>query len=191
MIVGGCQPDDLAKSGSSSAPGLTTKSVATVTQTTSSAQRPAPEATASAKLRPKFPPMRSDAEIQQLAAAECKRTHADKPAFLVEFSAPWCPDCAVLNKLKKDPELARELSHWASLRINIGEFDQNKAFLTSFDVDAIASWVALSPKDCQAPITKWPRVGRRLVEPASGPAERSSVRKLTIWLKRMRGKVSL
>ncbi len=82
--------------------------------------------------------------------------------------------------------MVRELSHWTVLRINVGEFDQNEKLLAAFGISAIANWVALAPKDCSAPIAKWPRVARRLVEPATGPPTHANVRKLWAWLKHAR-----
>lgn len=145
-----------------------------------------PSAAVSATGDVAFPAVRSDEAIQMLATERCQR-HPERP-FLLDFGAPWCRDCRRLAELTKHAELERELSHWASLKINVGDFDQNTRLLAAFGVRAIAHWVALAPHDCAAPIDDWPRLGDRRVEPVTGGRGDANPQHLWQWLKTMRAK---
>lgn len=179
-VLGGCETSERT------APATSVPTAASASPSSVPSASAIKSASTSKRPASAFPPQRTDAQIQQLASDLCRPGLASNRAFLVEFSAPWCRDCNRLNRLKKHSEMQRELSHWTILRINVGEFDQNEKLLAAFKISAIANWVALAPKDCSAPLAKWPRVARRVVEPATGPPSDANVRKLWSWLKHAR-----
>ena len=185
-LLCGCKSAEHSLVGSHTANGSSAASTGAAAPTLSASSAPDVQPTTAPSATAAFPPVRTDEEIQKLATQRCERG-PERP-LLLEFGAPWCPDCRKLNELKEHPELARELAHWSILKINVGEIDQNERLLAAFRVSAIATWITLAPQDCSAPLDKWPRLGRRLVEPATGARGDSNAKQLWLWLKGRRAK---
>jgi len=131
-------------------------------------------------------PLLDEAALSRAIIDTCQAALAAKRPVLVEFSAPWCEDCLVLEKLKQEPALAQELSHWQLLVINVGDGDAHPDLMRAFQVRAIAKLVVLSPGNCRAPIASWPRGPARILD---GLRKRSggAGQELASWLMSVRG----
>ena len=131
-------------------------------------------------------PMTSRCEAtRKCGPVSCRRAairwRRDRP-MLLEFSAPWCTDCQLLNTLKQRGALRRELARWPRVVVNVDQFDHNVAYLEAFGVERIAHWAVLSPEDCEAPAGSWTRLAQLTVEPKSGAARGVSAGELAEWL---------
>lgn len=103
--------------------------------------------------------------------ASCDSALAEKRPVLLEFSASWCSDCIALERLKRAPALATELSHWQLLAINVGSGEEHPELMRAFQVRAIAKLVVVTPSNCATPISSWPRGATRTLDGLGKRAE--------------------
>lgn len=153
-------------------------------------QTAVPESTAEPEPRPESKESywveRSDAELDLAIEQACARAGESSRPLLLQFSASWCIDCKKIRALSKEQPLATELGRWESLVIDPGRFDRHKGLLDAFEVSRLATWVAVSPTDCQLPAPAWQRLAHSSFEPATGAAV--SAAELTSWLAQARQK---
>lgn len=129
-------------------------------------------------------PVLSSAELaRQLDGACSTSLSADRPVLL-DFGASWCGDCRELARLEKEEPLVSELSRFELVRVNL-DGDAHEALRAHFNVRAIARWIVLRPSDCGVPVTEWPVLGSRVVEPNSAARSTNSAG-LVAWLERTR-----
>lgn len=102
-------------------------------------------------------PLLDGPTLTRAIRATCRTAVSERRPILLEFSAPWCADCLVLEQLKQAQALASELSRWQLLPINVGSGDEHPELMRAFHVDAIAKLVVLAPQHCSAPISIWRR----------------------------------
>jgi thiol-disulfide isomerase/thioredoxin len=130
--------------------------------------------------------VRGNAELSAALVDVCARSlDRDRP-LLLEFSAPWCSDCLVLHRMKQQKILAAELARWPHIVINVGEFEEHPELLEAFEVRSIARWVVLRPSTCEAPVSEWPRIAQRTLEPDSSEEHGLSPGDLAVWLESLR-----
>jgi thiol-disulfide isomerase/thioredoxin len=131
-------------------------------------------------------PIRSDAAVRAELASACRDSiERDRP-LLLEFSAPWCTDCQRLHRMKQQGSLARELSSWPMVVVNVDRFDHNVALLEAFGVERIAHWAVLAPHDCNRPAETWPRLVQQTLEPKSGAERGTPPDEIARWLLALR-----
>jgi hypothetical protein len=135
-------------------------------------------------------PIRSDDEVRASLASACRDSVERRRPLLLEFSAPWCTDCQLLNTMKQQGALRSEIARWPKVIVNVNQFDRNVELLTAFGVEKIAHWAVLSPRDCDQPAESWPRLVQETVEPASGAARGVSPAELAAWLAAFRDRSS-
>ncbi|HWA77096.1 MAG TPA: thioredoxin domain-containing protein [Polyangiaceae bacterium] len=194
LAVAGCG------SALTSAPLAPPRSVPPVLSSTPSASAPAPVTTEAAAAPPSLiapsappapaeysTPLLDERELARAIRASCEAALASKRPVLVEFSAPWCEDCRVLERLKRAPALASELSHWQLLPINIGDGDEHPGLMRAFQVRAIAKLVVVAPSNCAASIDVWPRGPTRTLDGLRKRAGHAD-EELSRWLASVREK---
>lgn len=125
-------------------------------------------------------PVRSDAEARAAIAAGCRAAVEAGEPLLLEFTAGWCPDSRTVRLLQKEPPAAEELRRWEAVAIHVGRFDRHDDLRRGFDVERIATWVALRPEDCDGDPWTWPRLDRVVLEPMSDAP--ISAGELAAWL---------
>ena len=137
--------------------------------------------------KPYAVPMRDDETVAGLLAEACNAARTRSNArVLVEFSAAWCSDCRKLDGMKQAPALAAELADWSHVTINVGRFDRHRDLLDALAIRSIAHWSIFEPEDCDAPITRWPRLARRTLEVSSGRERDLGPADLARWLAEQR-----
>jgi thiol:disulfide interchange protein len=127
-------------------------------------------------------PVRTAAQLAGDLAVTCANAVEAGQPMLLEFSAPWCSDCQLLHRMKRDGALATELSRWPTLVINVGHFDLHTELLAAFGVKLIAHWAVLEPSDCDAAPASWSRLAERTLEPNTGAEQGLSPADLAAWL---------
>ena len=138
-------------------------------------------------LRPYNAPMRSDTELETELVSLCEASIAGtRRPVLVEFSAAWCSDCQRLGAMKQSKALASELSEWPNLTVNVGRFDRHREILDAMQIESIAHWAILEPKDCRDPISGWNRIADRTLEVSSGEGRKLTPADLAGWLRKFR-----
>jgi thiol:disulfide interchange protein len=130
-------------------------------------------------------PLLDEPALARAIRSSCDAALASKRPVLLEFSAPWCEDCRVLERLKRRPALAVELARWQLLPINIGDGDAHPGLMRAFQVRAIAKLVVVAPSNCAAPIGTWPRGATRTLDGLSKHAEHAE-EELASWLASVR-----
>jgi hypothetical protein len=130
-------------------------------------------------------PLLDEPELARAIRASCHAALASKRPMLLEFSAPWCDDCRVLERLKREPALASELARWQLLPINIGDGNAHPGLMRAFQVRAIAKLVVVIPSDCAAPIDTWPRGATRTLDGLRKQADHAE-EGLASWLASVR-----
>ena len=131
-------------------------------------------------------PLRSDAAVRAELAAACSESIERNRPLLLEFSAPWCTDCQLLNAMKQRGSLARELARWPAVVVNVDRFDRNVELLAAFGVERIAHWAVLAPRDCDRPAEAWPRLVQQTLEPKSGAERGTPPDEIARWLVALR-----
>ncbi len=131
---------------------------------------------------------RSDAALDAEIRSTCDAAVSDHAPMLMVFSAPWCIDCRQVRAMEQQPLLAEELTHWKKLVVHVGKFDRHEALRNTFNVGAIAHWVALRPEDCGAPIETWPVLRSGTFEPRTGFFGPKTEAELVEWLVETRSK---
>jgi len=138
-------------------------------------------------LEPFGTPIRSAAEVATELTAACEVAVDRGTPMLLEFSAEWCSDCRLLDRMKRVPTLAKELASWPRVVVNVGRFDQHRELLEGFGVHSIARWVVLAPTSCTSSPAGWPRQAQRTLEPDSGADKNVTPEELAVWLAGQRG----
>jgi hypothetical protein len=94
-------------------------------------------------------------------AMQCGRTRGTK--VLLEFTAPWCPDCREMLRIEDEPPAAGVLAtRYERVRVNVGRWDAHRALTARFGIRAIAAYVVLDPVTGRvlAQTTREPLTGR-------------------------------
>jgi thiol:disulfide interchange protein len=77
-------------------------------------------------------------------AMQCGRARGTK--VLLEFTAPWCADCQAMARIEDEEPAATVLAQrFERVRVNIGQWDEHRAWVERFGVRAIAAYVVLDP----------------------------------------------
>ncbi len=146
------------------------------------------DAVAATEPTPYAVPMRDGAELDALLVATCESARRrENTRVLIEFSAAWCSDCRKLDAMKQSPALARELSQWSHVAINVGRFDHHRELLDALAVRSIAHWSIFESDSCSLPLPAWPRLARRTLEVSSGAERDLRPADLAAWLAELRG----
>jgi hypothetical protein len=126
-------------------------------------------------------PLLDEPSLARAARAACEAAEASGRPLLLEFSAAWCEDCLVLERLKTAPPLARELQRWELFVINVGGGFEHPALMRVFRVDAIAKLVAVEPRSCAEPPTTWRQGPARTLDGLAKHEQRAGA-ELAAWL---------
>jgi thiol:disulfide interchange protein len=109
-------------------------------------------------------------------AKDCARVQGRR--LLLEFVAPWCKDCREVTRLDQSPGVARVLrERFERVRINVGEWDNHRGLLDSYDVRALATYIVIDPHSSKL-------VARTTLEPISKPGRKLSPEEWANWLSR-------
>ncbi len=117
----------------------------------------------------------SDAEMTTaLASAQsCARSRGTR--VILEFIAPWCPDCLEMTRLEQTPEVARVLhDRYERVRVNVGNWDRHAALRQRYGIDRIAAYVVLDADGR--------RVAQTVVEPVTGGHGPMTAAQWIAWL---------
>lgn len=130
---------------------------------------------------------RTDVELDDLLHTTCAASVQDGRPILLEFSAAWCVDCRRLLELSSDAEVAKELTEFHHITVDVGQWDRHQALAKAFGVGMLAWWAVLDPKDCAEPIPAWPRLAEGGFEPSSSGTGARTAEDVVTWLQRARG----
>ncbi len=113
---------------------------------------------------------------QQIADAR-QRAQASGRKVLLEFIAPWCPDCRAMTDLEAQRPASDVLAErYERVRVNVGPaFDHHTDLLHAYGVLRIANYVVLDATTGQ-------RVAQTTVEPVTGHVPMTSAR-WAAWLR--------
>ncbi|MFJ1707233.1 thioredoxin family protein [Kitasatospora sp. NPDC088346] len=143
-----------ASSGTATAP-VTASGAATPAASAASAAPAAPAAApaASASAAPSGPALPAGYDPKRDAAADIKAALAlsaeDHRQVLLDFGADWCPDCKVLERLFRSPEVEPVLrDRYRVVSVDVGQFDHNVELALDYvdlRTSGIPALVVLSP----------------------------------------------
>lgn len=109
------------------------------------------------------------------AAKSCAAEHGRR--VLLEFVAPWCPDCQEMAKLDETAVVAAALrARFERVRVNVGKWDRHEALRDAFGVRALATYVVLEPKTSEL-------LAKTTLEPITKPSGKLSAEDWAHWLK--------
>jgi hypothetical protein len=115
-----------------------------------------------------------EAMTARLAVAQrCARSRGTH--VLLEFVAPWCPDCVEMTRIEQSPEVARVLrDRYERVRVNVGNWDRHAALRERYGIDRIAAYVVLDAGGA--------RVAQTVLEPVTGGAGPMTPARWIAWL---------
>ncbi|MFF4814467.1 thioredoxin family protein [Kitasatospora sp. NPDC001309] len=150
VLITGCDSTTRAAERPTTTPATATATTA-ATAATSAAAPTAATAAASAGTAPADLPDGYDAtrDAEADVKAALARSAGDQRPVLLDFGANWCPDCKVLDKLFRSPQVTPLLrDDYRVVAVDVGRFDHNldlAARYVDLRSSGIPALVVLSP----------------------------------------------